>query len=182
MLFHRKLCLIEIFFFFNMSTSIFHFKWVLPFPVKIHLFKIFTRATPGSSLVTNNRGKVYYFSYPQIYCACPYGRCARLAHLCRLSTFSGGIPQPRSRQTKHRIWQSSNSRTLSHPHATPQTPHEPHWTWPKKHLQWKIGNIDKQKLIKDSYQSGLKNVFVSASTIALESSVVGLGFSTLGDL
>ena len=41
------------YFFFNMSTSIFHFKWVLPFPVKIHPFKIFTRATPGSSLVVN---------------------------------------------------------------------------------------------------------------------------------
>ena len=38
------------------------------------------------------------------------------------------------------------------------------------------------KIDQDSYQSGLKNVFVSASTMALESSVVGLGFSTLGDL
>lgn len=53
MLCHRKLCLIQICFFFNMSTSIFHLKWVLPFPVKIHLFKIFTWATPGSSLVNH---------------------------------------------------------------------------------------------------------------------------------
>ena len=34
-------------------TSIFLFKWVLPFPLKIYLFEIFTRATPGSSLVYN---------------------------------------------------------------------------------------------------------------------------------
>ena len=33
------------------TTSIFHFKWVLPFPIKIHPIKIFTRATPGISLV-----------------------------------------------------------------------------------------------------------------------------------
>ena len=33
------------------ATSIFHFKWVLPSPVKIYPFEIFTRATPGSSLV-----------------------------------------------------------------------------------------------------------------------------------
>ena len=33
------------------ATSILHFKWVLPFPVKIYPFEIFTRATPGSSLV-----------------------------------------------------------------------------------------------------------------------------------
>lgn len=35
------------------ATSIFHFKWVLPFPVKIYPFEIFTRATPGSSLVSH---------------------------------------------------------------------------------------------------------------------------------
>ena len=51
MLFHRKLCLIQIFFSSTWATSIFHFKWVLPFPVKIYPFEIFTRATPGSSLV-----------------------------------------------------------------------------------------------------------------------------------
>ena len=53
MLFHRKLSHSNIFS-STWATSIFHFKWVLPFPVKIHLFKIFTRATPGSSLVQNN--------------------------------------------------------------------------------------------------------------------------------
>ena len=32
----------------------YHFQWVLPFfPVKIYPFEIFTRATPGSSLVIN---------------------------------------------------------------------------------------------------------------------------------
>ena len=49
MLFHRKLCLFQTFFSSTWATSIFHFKWVLPFPVKIHLFKIFTKATSGSS-------------------------------------------------------------------------------------------------------------------------------------
>ena len=34
------------------ATSIFHFKLVLPFPVKIYPFEIFTWATPGSSLVS----------------------------------------------------------------------------------------------------------------------------------
>ena len=34
MLFHRKLCLIQIFFSSTWATSIFHFKWVLPFPIK----------------------------------------------------------------------------------------------------------------------------------------------------
>ena len=51
MLFHRKLGLIQIFFSSTWATSIFHFKWVLPFPRKIYPFEIFTRATPGSSLV-----------------------------------------------------------------------------------------------------------------------------------
>ena len=37
------------------TTSIFHFKWVLPFPIKIHPIKIFTRATPGISLVVSNK-------------------------------------------------------------------------------------------------------------------------------
>ena len=37
----------------SIFNSIFHFKWVLPFPVKIYPFKIFTRATPGSSLVAD---------------------------------------------------------------------------------------------------------------------------------
>ena len=30
---------------------------MLPFPVKIYIFEIFTRATPGSSLVINKGGK-----------------------------------------------------------------------------------------------------------------------------
>ena len=51
MLFHRKLCLIQIFFSSTWATSIFHSKWVLPFPVKIYPFEIFTRAKPGISLV-----------------------------------------------------------------------------------------------------------------------------------
>ena len=33
------------------AASIFHLKWVLPFPVKIYPFEIFTRATPVGSLV-----------------------------------------------------------------------------------------------------------------------------------
>ena len=50
MLFHRKLCLIQIFFSSTWATSIFHFKSVLPFPVKICPFEICTRARAGSSL------------------------------------------------------------------------------------------------------------------------------------
>ena len=46
--FHRTLCLFQIFFSSTWAiTSIFHFKWVLPIPIKIHPIKIFTRATPG---------------------------------------------------------------------------------------------------------------------------------------
>ena len=51
MVFHRKLCLIQIFFSSIWATTIFHFLWALPFPVKIYPIEIFTRATPGSSLV-----------------------------------------------------------------------------------------------------------------------------------
>ena len=41
------------------TTSIFHFKRVLPFPIKIHPIKIFTRATPGISLdKTQRRNKL----------------------------------------------------------------------------------------------------------------------------
>ena len=53
MLFHWKFCLIQIFFSLTCATSIFYFKWLLPFPVEIYPFEIFTRATPGSSLVKN---------------------------------------------------------------------------------------------------------------------------------
>ena len=60
MLFHRKLCLIQIFLPSTWATtSIFHFKWVLPFPIKIHSIKIFTRATPGISLVVHKSARYH---------------------------------------------------------------------------------------------------------------------------
>ena len=53
MLFHRNCASFKYFFSSPWATSIFHFKLVLPFPIKIYPLEIFTRATRGSSLVLN---------------------------------------------------------------------------------------------------------------------------------
>ena len=54
--FHRKLWFIQRLISSTWAISIFHFKWVLPFPVKIYPFGIFIRATPGSTLVYHRCG------------------------------------------------------------------------------------------------------------------------------
>ena len=51
MLFHRKLCLIQIFFLQHELLQYFILNECCLNPVKIYPFEIFTRATPGSSLV-----------------------------------------------------------------------------------------------------------------------------------